>query len=158
MHDVSIVTSNLKPKKSRKGVGGRPTKYKPEFCEQVVELGKQGLSLFQIAARLSISIDAFNEWREKHSEFRLAVTRAKALAQAWWEDAGMSGVQSREFNAKVWEITMRNRFSESYRESSRMELSGALTIAGVREDDIARAQAVLLQSSAGASAAKVESK
>ena len=57
----------------------------------------------------------------------------------------MNGVHSREFNAKVWEISVRNRFPESYRDQSKLELSGSLTVAGIKDEDLLRAQALLVQ-------------
>lgn len=142
MNAVSSVTLNSKPKKKL----GRPTLYKPEYCEKIQEMGAQGCSLHQISARLGISLQCFAEWREKHKAFGEAVSRARDLAQAWWEDKAMQGMGTREFNAKVWELSVRCRFPDTYRESSRVELSGSVTVFGVKEDDIARAQAVLLQS------------
>jgi transposase-like protein len=41
---------------------GRPTKYKEEFCEQVIELGKQGYSKAMIAATLDIARETLDEW------------------------------------------------------------------------------------------------
>ena len=143
MFNMSSVTLNSNPKKSRKR--GRPTLYKPEYCEQVVEWGREGCSLHQIASRMGISLQCFAEWREKYKQFGESVTRARDLAQAWWEDVGMSGMRSREFNARVWEISVRNRFPESYRDQSTLELSGSLTVAGIKDEDLLRAQALLVQ-------------
>ena len=57
----------------------------------------------------------------------------------------MVGMRSREFNARMWEISVRNRFPESYRDQSRLELSGSLTVAGIKDEDLLRAQSLLVQ-------------
>ena len=118
----------------------------------------EGFTLTAFAGSIRASRDAVYEWQDKHTEFRHACARGAALAQLQWEKRLSLGLGCKEFNANACLTMMKARFAE-FREPAKLELSGSLTIAGIKEDDISRAQAVLLQSSAGASAtAKVESK
>lgn len=71
------------PKKS--GVG-RPTDYRKSFCLRAISYGRQGLSRAIIAAKFDISRQALFDWEKKHPEFLDAMTRARDLAQAWWEE------------------------------------------------------------------------
>jgi transposase len=66
--------------------GGRPTKYRPEYCRRVVEFCRQGYSLTAFAAHIDVSRSRINQWMEAHKEFREAVSRAKHHRTLWWEE------------------------------------------------------------------------
>ena len=119
----------------------------------------EGFTLTAFAGSIRASRDAVYELQDKHTEFRHACARGAALAQLQWEKRLSLGLGCKEFNANACLTMMKARFAE-FREPAKLELSGSLTIAGIKEDDISRAQAVLLQSQvAGAgSSAKVEPK
>lgn len=106
--------------------GGRPTKYKPEFCERVIELGKEGKSRHQMAAALDVAMSTMQDWETAWPEFRAATTRAGNLAQAWWEDQGQLGLWSRDFNAAAHKHQIGCRFPETYRESKKVEVDGSI--------------------------------
>jgi Helix-turn-helix domain of resolvase len=101
---------------------GRPTLYKPEYCQQVIELGRQGKSPMQIAASLDVARDTLSNWAEAHPDFLAAFTRAKELSQAWFEDKGQEGLFIPGFNASLWSKQVSSRFREDYTE--RQELTG----------------------------------
>jgi transposase len=103
---------------------GRPSAYKPDFCERVIKLGRQGKSFHQISAVLGVCFVTLNAWREKYPEFQAALTRSRDLAQAWWENEGQKGIWSRDFNAQAYRLQMLNRFPESWRDTQRLEHSG----------------------------------
>ncbi len=65
--------------------GGRPTLYKPEFCEAVIAAGRQGYSLTAFASTLNVDRDTITEWVSKHAEFSLAVRSHKAHRAMIWE-------------------------------------------------------------------------
>lgn len=102
--------------------GGRPSKYKPEYCERVIELGKEGKSLTQIAVALDVSKATIIYWSDNYIEFSTALTRAKECEQAWWEAKGMDGLTADRFNSAVWSKSMSARFRDDYTE--RRELAG----------------------------------
>ena len=103
----------------------RPTEYKQEFCDQVIEYGKQGKSITWMAAELDVHKDTLYEWAKVHPEFSDAITRARQHAQRWWEDAGQVGMLTvGGFNASVWSRSMAARFPEDWRESKGVEVSG----------------------------------
>lgn len=103
----------------------RPTDYREEFCERVLEYGAQGKSLTWMAAELGVSRDSLYEWMAANPVFSDAMTRAKALAQKWWEDAGQVGMVTQGFNASVWSRSMAARFPDEWRENKGVELTGA---------------------------------
>ncbi len=101
---------------------GRPSKYQPEFCDEVVELGREGKSPAQMASHFDVSRQTIDNWAADNPEFLEALTRAKAHSQAWWEDQGAKGMVGDKFNAAVWKVSMQARFREDYTE--RKEISG----------------------------------
>ncbi|HEY8879202.1 MAG TPA: hypothetical protein VIN03_16660 [Roseateles sp.] len=108
---------------------GRPSGYRPEYCEQVIEWGKQGKSKAWMASQLDISRQTLDNWCDANPEFLDAMTRARAHAQAWWEDQGQAYMLMPQgagtFNASVWSRSMAARFPEDWREKTSTELTGA---------------------------------
>lgn len=111
-------------------VFGRPTKYRPEMCEQVIEWGEMGKSRAWMCARLRISHETLLVWERDNRDFSEALARAKMLAQAHWEDLGHDNIKDREFNSSVWSRSMAARFPDDWRESSKVEndVRGSLSI------------------------------
>jgi hypothetical protein len=103
----------------------RPSEYKQEYCEQVIEYGKHGKSVAWMAAELGVHKDTLYEWEKVHPEFSDAFTRARLESQRWWEDAGQNGMVAPGFNASIWSRSMAARFPEDWRESKGVELTGA---------------------------------
>lgn len=95
---------------------GRPSKYDPAMCEAVIECGRDGMTLAEMAAELGIDRATINDWRNKHPEFSRAVKTGLDLAQAWWEKQGrvatFGGVDG--FNATSYIFQMKNRFREDW--------------------------------------------
>jgi Transposase len=108
---------------------GRPTKYDPAFCEEVVELGRIGKSIEQIAANLGVSTRVLFDWRDKHEDFLHALEYAKELELDWWETVGQTHMieekESAKLNASIWSRSMAARFPKKYRESTKQEIVGA---------------------------------
>lgn len=69
---------------------GRPTKYDPAYCDQVVTHMAGGASLTSFAAEIDVARDTLTEWVSVHPEFSVAVKRGKAKCAAWWEKRGRS--------------------------------------------------------------------
>lgn len=97
---------------------GRPTKYRPEFCKIVIELGRIGKSKAQIAAdeRIDVSRVTLDEWCTQNPAFLYALTRARDLALAEWENKAENGIASVGFNSGLWGRIMSARFPDDYRE------------------------------------------
>ena len=107
---------------------GRPTLYDAKYCEEVIELGKIGKSVEQIASRLGFSLRTMYLWRDQHEDFMHALEEAKQHELAWWEDqADAYMVETKDgprLNATLWSRSMAARFPKKYRESVKQEISG----------------------------------
>jgi transposase len=108
---------------------GRPSLYDPAYCEQVIELGKLGKSVEQIASHLGVSLRVFYDWKEKYPEFLQALDDAKQYEQYWWEEQAQAYLienkDSDKINTSLWSRSMAARFPKKYREQVKQEITGA---------------------------------
>ncbi len=90
---------------------GRPTKYDPAMCEQVIELMREGYAKVEVAAELGICKDTLNEWTNDSTkpEFSAAIKLGSQLSEAWWMKKGRINLENREFNPTLWYMNMKNR-------------------------------------------------
>lgn len=64
---------------------GRPSLYKPEYCDEAINFMANGCSIIELSQHLGVGTTTIYRWEEEHSEFREALTRARELSQAHWE-------------------------------------------------------------------------
>lgn len=102
---------------------GRPTKFKPEYCDVVREVGMRGGWLSEMAEECDVARSTMDEWASNFPEFSEALTRAKQSAQAWFERKGREGLEADKFNSSLWAKQMSARHREEYTE--RREVTGA---------------------------------
>ena len=57
--------------------GGRPSKYRPEFCEQAAKLCRLGAIDRNIADFFQVSESTLNLWKLKHPEFSESLKRSR---------------------------------------------------------------------------------
>lgn len=93
--------------------GGRPSKYKKEFCERLIKHMEDGLSFEAFAGEIGVAIDTVYNWNKKHPEFSEAKKIGTAKSQLFWEKMGRSGVVGKipGFNTAAWIFNMKNRFN-----------------------------------------------
>lgn len=100
---------------------GRPTVYIPEHCDTVIELGKAGKSVTQMACALDVHKDTLYEWAKIHEDFSDALTRARQWAQNWWEDQGQMGLTADKFQPSLWAKQVSCRFPDDYRDKTQVD-------------------------------------
>lgn len=102
---------------------GRPTKYKPEFCEKVKELAAKGASKTECAVELGISWQSFHEYQREYPQFSDAVKEAERLCQAWWEKKGREATFGKYegFSASSYIFQMKNRFPWDWRDQTQVD-------------------------------------
>jgi hypothetical protein len=93
-----------------KHAGGRPTDYKPEYCDIVRNLMKEGASKVEIALELDICVQTLDNWMDKNPEFFKAFKEAIDFSEGWWCKEGRINLGNKNFNSRLWEINMMNRF------------------------------------------------
>jgi len=107
---------------------GAPSKYKPEYCAQVIELGKLGKSTIQMACALEVVKTTMLLWAEEHTEFMDALTQARQYSQDWWETQAQNNLVippgGGTFQATAWSKSMSARFPDEYTDKTKTELTG----------------------------------
>lgn len=109
--------------------GGRPSLYDPTYCERVIELGADGLSITGMAAEIGVDKATIMEWAKVHPEFSSALSRARAISQAWWERKGKESlVLPREVNfaQAVWTRSLACMFPDDWKESTKVEMNAKI--------------------------------
>lgn len=105
--------------------GGRPSGYDPAYCERVIELGRAGYSIVEMAAEIGVHRETLEEnWPAAHEEFSEAFTRARLLSQAWWERQGRENLKESGFQSALYSRSMAARFPRDWREVKGTELTG----------------------------------
>ncbi len=107
--------------------GGRPSDYKPEYCDQLVQHMAQGLSFEAFAGVIGCVKGTLYNWAEQHDEFLYAKKRGIEACRLFWEKAGIDGLMNKDgvsMNATVWIFNMKNRFKEEWADKQQLEHSG----------------------------------
>ena len=104
-------------------LGGRPSAYRPEMCQQIIELGRRGKSPAQIAGTLGVKRTTMLGWRHTHPEFGDALEMSRVYAQQYWEDYAEEHAHEKGFNTAFHIKLMQSRFAD-WRDVSRTELTG----------------------------------
>jgi len=105
---------------------GRPTKYKSEMCDVVIELMREGASQEEVCGHLDISRETFYRWREENKDFSDTVKRGIGLSQAWWEKEGRISLRDSKFNYTGWYMNMKNRFK--WADKQEVKAQGDITV------------------------------
>lgn len=93
---------------------GRPTKYKPEYCEMLLTHMASGFSYLSFAGVVSVNYDTLYEWEKVHEEFSEAKKNGLAKNLHHWEQLGYQGMwhggkDQPSFNSTLWIFNMKNR-------------------------------------------------
>jgi len=107
---------------------GRPSKYPKgkaldRLIDDILSYAKQGKSLVQISARVDVPRSTMLLWGDEHPEFLTALTRAKELEQAWWEDVGQQD-KLNGLHPVAWKKSVEARFRKDYTEAKDVNLGG----------------------------------
>lgn len=101
---------------------GRPSKYDPAYCAQIVEHMAEGASMTSFAAEIDVARSTLNEWAEHHPEFSEAINKAKAKCAAWWERLGREGASgSKEVNPTLVIFGLKNMSADDWRDKQEID-------------------------------------
>lgn len=80
--DLLLKDKNIKSKirESKKGAGGRPTLYRPEYNEQAFKLCLLGATDKEIADFFDVDERTVNNWKVEHSEFFQSIRAGKRVS------------------------------------------------------------------------------
>lgn len=98
--------------------GGRPTSYRPEYCETILDyVGRQGKSITQFASFIGVHKSSVYEWAKNIPEFSDALRQAAQDSESFWEDKYTNYIGDKNCNPALLQYYMAKRF-KSFRKDS----------------------------------------
>jgi hypothetical protein len=111
MKEVTHMGTNQTPERNP---GGQPTKYRPEYCQELIDYMSEGKSFEAFAGRVSVARCTLYEWVKVYPEFKEAKDIAFSKCLEKWEEIGADGMyrggKDNPFQASIWIFQMKNRF------------------------------------------------
>lgn len=106
-----------------------PTKYKPEYCQDLIEHMSKGLSYTTWGADHNIATSTIYQWEKDIPEWKEAKEKAFKKAQEFFEKrliAKVSGQEIKGFDSKKVDTTclifaLKTRFHKDYSEKQQIE-------------------------------------
>ncbi len=101
---------------------GRPTDYKPEYCDQIVDLMEQGYSVTAAAGKMRVTRQTVYNWAEAHDEFFNALNLGRSLAAVWWEEKAIELASGKgEGNPTIVVFGLKNRVADEWRDKREVD-------------------------------------
>lgn len=111
-------------KETTEGRGkGRPTEYKEEFCEMLIEHMSEGYSFESFGGVIGVSERVLYDWEKKFPEFLHSKEIGTQKSMIWWEKIGRMGMINEIpfFNDRIWRLNMINRFRSKWSDGTKNE-------------------------------------
>ena len=116
---------------------GRPTDYKPEYCQMLIDHMAEGYSFESFAGKTRTCKDTIYHWAKVYPEFSDAKKQAFEMSRLFWEGVALNHIvnisesskdsdgstynKSTSLNSTVWIFNMKNRFKDEWREKQEIE-------------------------------------
>lgn len=117
--------------------GGRPTKYSPQFCSDLIDHMAQGMSFQSFAGVKGVNIDTLYEWSNANSQFSDAKKIGLERNRVFWEKVGIAGMMGKikNFNATVYIFNKKNRFPKEWRDRQEVQQVNTISPVVIELDD-----------------------
>lgn len=94
---------------------GRPIKYDPRYCREVVQWMARGFSILSYAGKIGVDERTIYYWVKKYPDFFQSIKTGKAKSVLFWEMVGMLGMMGKipGFSPVTWIFQMKNRLGWS---------------------------------------------
>lgn len=109
-------------------MAGRPSKYSPAYCNEVVECLAEGHSVTGFAGLIGVTRSTIYKWVEDHPDFAEAMKIGQAKAVYFWEKNLISVAQKGVGNAACSIFGVKNRAPEDWADKIQTELTGAVKV------------------------------
>jgi len=103
---------------------GRPSKYDPAYCDEIVEFCADGSSISSFAAHLGVSRSTITQWGNENPEFSAAVKAAKARVAAFYDRTARKIAVDGGGNATICIFGLKNSDDEDFRDKVETEHTG----------------------------------
>jgi transposase len=119
---------------------GRPTLYRPEYCNRLIDHMSQGLSFITFAATIDVNTDTLYEWERNFHAFSEAKKAAFNKCQLFWENIGIEGIwnepNGKTLNTGNYVFQMKNRFKWNDRVEVNAVIAPKRELAEVSDDEL----------------------
>ena len=90
---------------------GRPTKYDPKFCEDIIQHFSEGGNIESFAGYINVSKQSIYHWLDAHPEFLDARRIAQGKSAQFYNKIGIGLMTGKlKGNATAWVMTQKNCF------------------------------------------------
>jgi hypothetical protein len=129
------VANELEKKKPR--AIGRPTKYKKEYCEQLVNHMAKGFSFESFAGSIGVNRDSLYEWCKVYPDFSDSKKCGLDKSLLFWEQIGMDGLMGKieNFNASTFIFSMKNKHFWTDRKEVDLQTENKISILVEKQDE-----------------------
>lgn len=111
-------------KQPKKHAGGRPTKYRTVYCNEVIECLAEGHSVTAFAGRIGVARSTVFKWAAEIPEFSDALRVGQAKATEHWENILMKVARDGGGNATAAIFGLKNRAGDDWSDRTVREITG----------------------------------
>ena len=86
---------------------GRPTSYKPQFCDEVILLGQKGYCVYRMAEALDVGKSTIYDWTKQHPDWKIALQLARDYTKAWLSKKMVDNLDNKNFQGRMMEFVVR---------------------------------------------------
>ncbi len=104
----------MSKKKPEGYVFGRPTTYKKEYCEQLIQWMAQGYSFESFGGTVGVSRATIHNWALQNADFLEAKRIGDLKARIWWENLHRRCAGTGEGNATMIVWAQKNKWPKDY--------------------------------------------
>ena len=115
-------------------VFGRPTLYRPEYCQQVIDVMAEGLDLAGFAGTISVSIDAVYDWMARWPDFHQAVKVARTKRLLFLQRKLLNTKQGVGVTAAIF--ALKNADPETWQDRYNVQTQTKITIEHVTDQQL----------------------
>jgi hypothetical protein len=109
--------------------GRRRTKYREEYCRDIIEAAARGESEGRFAARIGVSKQTVTDWTARHARFAAARTIAHEQLESWFEQhLTLAMVGKIPSSAPLMQLYAKYKLGFTERSDERVSISGDLPI------------------------------
>lgn len=101
---------------------GRPTDYRPEYCDIVLAFMSEGLSLTAAMASIGFTRQRAHEWADKHPEFRDAIALGQGKRTLKLETDLLQATLGPVVTARA--LALKNSAPDEWRDKQQLEHTG----------------------------------
>lgn len=127
---ATIIPPNADPKHSLQAIKariGRPSKYDPAYCAEVIQAGTRGFSLTAFAGMILVARDTLSEWMNVHPDFSAAIKIHAAARTAFLEGRLIGAASSPVVISSIF--ALKNAAPGEWREKQEVNMNVNLTLA-----------------------------